>query len=240
MDVVCSSTASPLYVISIPNSAPTTSLRKSDIMVFIYCGLLAGHRGWVTSMVTPHTPSTDGVQLISASRDKSVILWAPPRRAPSSRASSSSLLDSSRGGLCRAEKKLEGHAHFIVDVALSLDGTCIATASWDTVVRLWDVASGVCVRRFNGHSKDVNAVAFLAGTSSLVASGGKDRSIRVWAAEGGVLACNEDAHDDWVSALRPLGTQNGSGMLVSTGWDGRAKIWWMPTNAPNGLLNLRD
>jgi WD40 repeat protein len=41
---------------------------------------------------------------------------------------------------------LEGHTSPVYAVAMSLDGTLLASGSFDGTVRLWDIASAACVR----------------------------------------------------------------------------------------------
>ena len=38
----------------------------------------------------------------------------------------------------------QGHTDAVTSVAYSSDGTQLASGSWDTTVRIWDVASGEC------------------------------------------------------------------------------------------------
>lgn len=49
---------------------------------------------------------------------------------------------------------------------------------------MWDVATAQTVKRFEGHSARVNAVAFNAD-ASVVVSGSYDRSVRFWDVKGG-------------------------------------------------------
>ena len=44
--------------------------------------------------------------------------------------------------------RLTGHTDAIVSIALSPDGATLATGSWDTTVRLWDVNTGSELRTF--------------------------------------------------------------------------------------------
>ena len=40
-------------------------------------------------------------------------------------------------------------------VAVSPDGRRVVSASWDTTLKVWDVATGECVATLEGHSKSV-------------------------------------------------------------------------------------
>merc|ERR1712086_518365 len=71
---------------------------------FAMRGVLAGHAGWVTSIVTSQeNPDT----ILSSSRDKTVIVWQLTRE------------DTEYGFPKRA---LTGHSHFVQDVKISSDG----------------------------------------------------------------------------------------------------------------------
>ncbi len=58
----------------------------------------------------------------------------------------------------------------------------ILTGSLDNNVRLWDVASGRCLKTFFGH---VEGIWALAGDTLRVVSGGEDRMVKVWDARTG-------------------------------------------------------
>ena len=104
-------------------------------------GTLQGHGDWVTSLAT--TPEDPNL-LLSSSRDKSVIVWQLTH--------SGSGDDMSYG---YARRALRGHSHFVSDVVISSDGAFALSASWDSELRLWDIATGKTTRRFVGHEKDV-------------------------------------------------------------------------------------
>lgn len=95
-----------------------------------------GHKGWVTAIATPLDPSSDTI--LSASRDKTVIMWHLTRE------------DTDYGIPKRA---LRGHSHFVEDVVISSDGQFALSGSWDGTLRLWDLSTGATARRFVDHKK---------------------------------------------------------------------------------------
>lgn len=74
---------------------------------------------------------------------------------------------------------LAGHTDRLARVAFHPFGRHLATASFDTTWRLWDVETGVCLLEQEGHSRPVYAVAFQPD-GSLAASVGLDAVGRVW------------------------------------------------------------
>jgi serine/threonine-protein kinase len=55
---------------------------------------------------------------------------------------------------------LDGHRHVVHAIAFASDGKTLASASEDQSVRVWDVATGKCVRQLAGLDGAVNGVAF--------------------------------------------------------------------------------
>ncbi|KAG0175050.1 Guanine nucleotide-binding protein subunit beta-2-like 1 [Apophysomyces sp. BC1015] len=151
--------------------------------------------------------------VISASRDKSLLVWNLTR-------------DEINYGVPR--KSLLGHNHFVQDVKISSDGHYALSASWDKTLRLWDLATGATVRRFVGHNKDVMSVAFSADNRQII-SGSRDRSIKLWNTLG---ECKydlvQDGHSDWVSCVQVSPTE-GDPLVVSAGWDKLVKVWNLHT-----------
>ncbi|KAL9692837.1 hypothetical protein quinque_012122 [Culex quinquefasciatus] len=58
------------------------------------------------------------------------------------------------------QKRLYDHLQFISDVELFSDGNYALSGSWDMTLRLWDLAAGKSIRRFEYRTKDVLSVAF--------------------------------------------------------------------------------
>jgi WD40 repeat protein len=64
-------------------------------------------------------------------------------------------------------------------VAFSADGTRLAVACSDGVIRLWDVASGDLRQTFSGHAAAVRRLAF-APDGRTLASLGDDNVLNLW------------------------------------------------------------
>ena len=64
-------------------------------------------------------------------------------------------IPSQRPGQPKQRFILKGHGPGTIwSIVFSPDGKTVATASADRTVKLWDVASGKCVRTFKGHTVD--------------------------------------------------------------------------------------
>lgn len=173
------------------------------------------------------TPSVPDM-ILSASRDKSIIVWNLTR-------------DETNYGI--AKRSLHGHNHFVSDVVISSDGQFALSGSWDSTLRLWDLTTGTTTRRFVGHTKDVLSVAFSADNRQIV-SAARDHTIKLWNTLGVCkYTIQDDCHMDWVSCVRfSPNTQNP--VIVSCGWDKLVKVWnltncKLKTNhfGHNGYLN---
>jgi hypothetical protein len=74
---------------------------------------------------------------------------------------------------------LQGHTGEVFAVVFHPDGTRIASAGRDQMIRLWDVATGQEVARLAGHTSYVKALAFSPNGRTLV-SGSGDGTVRLW------------------------------------------------------------
>jgi len=187
--------------------------QQKDEKLFLL-GELKGHNGWVTAIATT-TENPDII--ISASRDKSLILWKLVKND-----------DNSRGTLVEdfgfPQKRLTGHSHFVQDVAISVDGQFALSGSWDTTLRLWDLSTGITTKKFRGHTKDVLSVAFSADNRQIV-SGSRDKTINLWNTLGvKKFTISEDGHKEWVSCVR-FSPNLQTPLIVSAGWDKLVKVW---------------
>jgi len=169
-------------------------------------GQLTGHGGWVTALATSMEAPD---MLLSASRDKSLIVWTLTR-------------EEEKFGV--AKRRLKGHSHYVQDVAISSDGQFALSGSWDGTLRLWDLNTGTTTRNFYGHTKDVLSVAFSADNRQIV-SGSRDKSINLWNTLGQCkFVITEEGHREWVSCVR-FSPNLATPLIVSAGWDKMVKVW---------------
>ncbi|CAI4214993.1 unnamed protein product [Parascedosporium putredinis] len=173
-------------------------------------GTLEGHNGWVTSLATSiENPN----MLLSASRDKTLIIWNLTR-------------DETQYGY--PKRSLHGHSHIVSDCVISSDGAYALSASWDKTLRLWELATGTTTRRFVGHNSDVLSVSFSADNRQIV-SGARDRTIKLWNTLGDCkYTISDKGHTDWVSCVR-FSPNPQNPVIVSSGWDKLVKVWELST-----------
>ncbi|KAJ3933090.1 MAG: guanine nucleotide binding protein beta subunit [Lentinula lateritia] len=165
-----------------------------------FLGSLTGHKGWVTAIATS---SENPDMILTASRDKTIIVWQLTRD------------DDSYG---YPKRILQGHNHFVSDVVISSDGQFALSSSWDHTLRLWDLNTGLTTRRFVGHTSDVLSVSFSADNRQIV-SGSRDKTIKLWNTLGECkYDIKDDGHSEWVSCVR-FSPNVMNPVIVSSGWD---------------------
>ncbi len=76
---------------------------------------------------------------------------------------------------------LKGHIHRVNSVSWHPDGTKLASGSWDTTIRIWDVTldSSKCIAICQGHTYAVNTIQWNPSGTKL-ASGSYATTIRIW------------------------------------------------------------
>ncbi len=78
-----------------------------------------------------------------------------------------------------AQARLEGHKGQVAGLAVSPDGSLLASASWDGSVGLWALPDGANVAMMTGHGGVVNDVGF-SQDGAQVYTASADGTIRVW------------------------------------------------------------
>jgi len=118
--------------------------------------------------------------------------------------------------------KGEGHAllgHAKPVKAVAVNAAQALSGGADRSLRLWDLATGQCLRVLEGHTDGVEAVAL---TADYGFSGGKDRTVRLWLLASGECLRVFGEHPDTVRRLQV--TSDGRYLLATSGdqldvWD---------------------
>eukprot|EP00127_Corallochytrium_limacisporum_P005287 Clim_evm18s202 gene=Clim_evmTU18s202 len=160
--------------------------------------------------------------LISCSRDSTIKIW------------------NVETGYCQTT--LHGHDDWVRKIDVYDPDKLIASCSSDNTVRVWSYESTQCLHELRGHSHVVECVAFCPHETlvtlnpmlrkdasaddvvPILASGGRDRTIRLWRLDTG--DCMQTLHHDgWVRSV--TFADNGR-YLLSTGDDKQLKVWDLP------------
>ena len=108
------------------------------------------------------------------------------------------------------------------DIAFSPDGRTLASAGYDSIVRLWDAATGKQKATFTGHEQNVVQIAF-SPDGKLIASGGnwRDKNVTLWDVSTGTPKTTF-GH---TTELRSVAFSPDGSTLVGGGYDGTIPLW---------------
>ena len=161
----------------------------------------AGPLASATSTGTgPSWSSAPGAPLVSGAEGARVSLWDPD---------------------LTAQAQLEGHAGEIRSVAVSPDGTLIASGADHGELILWDARRRTLLARLEGHQGAVRSVAFSADGQQL-ASAGDDSTVRVWDVPAGSRLAVLRGHRRGVSEVAFAAD---GALLASRGEDQLIRLW---------------
>jgi WD40 repeat protein len=123
---------------------------------------------------------------------------------------------------CRAI--LRGHTGSVDYLAISGDGSLLATGGRDGTVRLWGLPEGEPIGTLDAHIGEVTCLAMATDKRFLV-SGSDDGTVRLWGLpDGGLLKTME--------AVRCRAVSSDGTLLVSGGADNTLRLWSLPEGVP--------
>lgn len=132
-----------------------------------------------------------------------------------------------------------GHTTWVLGLAFSPDDQFLASTGTDGfggtlpgVIKVWDTATGDEVRELAGHANGSWSLDY-QGSSSILASGGKDRLVKLWDPATGDLLRTLTGHTGWVLSVDFHPTQN---LVASSGIDRTIRLWNSQTGAQIRVL----
>ena len=98
-------------------------------------------------------------------------------------------------------------------------GVNIVSGSWDKTLRVWDINSGECVQKLEGHEDSIICITVLPDGS--LVSGSRDNNLYIWKNNSTEYPQALKGHEDSVTctALLP------DGRLVSGSYDNTLRVW---------------
>jgi WD40 repeat protein len=185
--------------------------------------VLRGHSAGVTSVAF----APDGMTVLTGSEDKTARLWNVATGEPL--------------------HVFSGHTGKVSAVAFSPDGRSILTASEDGTARVWDVETGwksLELRKNPDSESDWNpedasfaSVAF-SPNGRWIATGGDDKTARLWDAKTGAQIRVFSGHKEGVTGV--VFDPNGDVLLTVSYYDNSAKLWNIRTGEVLGTVTTGD
>jgi len=197
----------------------------------------SGHEGWVRKVAV----SPDGTLMASCSSDKTIRIWdIKTGKCLHVLKEHEHVVEV----VCFSDKKADAIIEKAVakpsagpvadgkkadslieskDKSSEAGGAYLLSGSRDRTIRLWEVATGICLKTFVGHDNWVRAVLFHPSGQYFVSSA-DDKTIRIWdlSKQGRQVKKMENAHELFVTCLD---WNRSIPLLASGGTDTILKVW---------------
>lgn len=113
------------------------------------------------------------------------------------------------------------HTHWVLCVKWSHDSNMLASGGMDSIICIWD-RNFKCTTRLKGHTKWITSLSWeQKESSSLLVSGSKDSTARVWNARSGECISVLSQHTDSITSVK----WSTSGVIFTASRDRTIKMW---------------
>ncbi|MFW6358218.1 MAG: WD40 repeat domain-containing protein [Chroococcales cyanobacterium] len=130
-------------------------------------------------------------------------------------------------GTWNLRQTLTSHTNTIPSVAIDPNGKWVASVSWDTTLKLWELNTGRLIKTKEGHSQALLCVTFVG--SDRLATGSFDQTVKLWQIE------ESETRDDRIivtetltghlGSVRSLAATPDGQRLASGSYDHTIKLW---------------
>ncbi|KAI9715315.1 MAG: hypothetical protein M1828_000880 [Chrysothrix sp. TS-e1954] len=112
-------------------------------------------------------------------------------------------------------RRFRGHNNGVM--CLQFDDNILASGSYDSTIKLWNMRSGEAIRTLRGHTLGIRCLQY---DESKLVSGSLDRTVKIWDLESGTLLSTLTGHTGGVIGL------HFDGSLVASGSeDNTVRLW---------------
>lgn len=174
-------------------------------------------KGEQTQMIKKHPDwmltadfSPDGVLFATGGRNADLYIW--------------------EGGTGYEFYTLKGHTEAVVDLAWRADSNVLASCAEDGQIILWEMTNGNQVKKWAAHGEGALSVDF--APNGEIVSGGRDKKVKVWKADG-TLKKEFVASDDIVMSVA---FSQDSKRVFSGDYTGNISVWDAETGEKRGEL----
>lgn len=137
-------------------------------------------------------------------------------------------------------RSVQGHTAsvygWVYRIVVTPDSKKLVSASYDKILKIWDIESHQIINTLEGHSDGVKGLA-LTPEGRKIISGSADRTVRIWDFDSGVELKTLEGHKDTVNfvAVTPDNKyviSGGGGLWYDTGpFDSTIRLWDLETGA---------
>ncbi|KAJ5404139.1 hypothetical protein N7509_004010 [Penicillium cosmopolitanum] len=123
--------------------------------------------------------------------------------------------------LVQSVSTLEGHSVEVFCITWSPDGRQLTSVSWDTTVKVWDIATSQSMSTLEGPTDMIFSIVW-SPDRRYIASSSNDRIVIIWDPATGQRVSTLKGHSNWVNSI--AWSPDGS-LLASASSDRTVRVW---------------